>query len=171
MTRVIPPPTPRVVAAATDVVVGIAAGLAASLAMNLFQQAWSQVLAPPSNSPTATENAADAVSETISGKAARPKARKSLANVIHYTTGAVLGGVYGLASGLVPALTWGGGTLFAGAVWAAGDEVAVPALGLGPTPDRTDPKAHAFGLASHIVFGLTLDLVRRQLNGLISARR
>jgi len=170
MTEPRPLPMSRTTAAATDLLVGIAAGLTAALTMNLFQAAWTRISAPP-QSPTATENAADAVAETLAGKSAKPKARKSLANAIHYTTGAVLGGLYGVGSGLVPALTWGSGTVFAGAVWAVGDELAVSGLGLGPTPAETDPKDHAFGLASHIVFGLTLDLVRRQLNGLISARR
>jgi putative membrane protein len=166
-----PLPMSRTSAFATDLVVGIAAGLAASFAMNLFQAAWSQVAASPAKSPSATERAADAVSVTVAGKATKRTIRRTFANVIHYTTGALVGGVYGAASGLVPALTWGRGTLFAGGVWIASDELAVPALGLAPTADKTELKEHVFGLASHIVFGLTLDLVRRQLNGLISARR
>jgi hypothetical protein len=166
-----PLPMTRTAAIATDLLAGVAAGLAASLAMTLFQDAWSRLASPPTDAPSATDEAADDISQELAGRKAQPKGRKSLSNVLHYSTGAVLGGVYGAASGIVPALTYGRGTLFAAATWLTGDEIAVPALGLGPTPDKTDPKVHAFGFASHLIFGLTLDLVRRQLNGLISARR
>jgi hypothetical protein len=160
----------RTAAAATDFVVGIAAGLAAALAMNLFQAAWNKAAFPVSSAPTATENAADTISDAVSGKPATKKARKTLANAIHYTTGAALGGVYGLVSGVVPALTAGRGALLAGTTWVLGDELAVPSLGLAPPAGKTASKVHAYGLASHLVFGLTLDLVRRELNGLLSAR-
>ena len=46
--------------------------------------------------------------------------------------------------------------------WTA-DEVAVPALGFGPPPLETPASTHASALASHAVYGLTTDLVRRAL--------
>jgi uncharacterized membrane protein YagU involved in acid resistance len=147
------------------------AGVAAALAMSVFQSAWNRYAAPPSNGQGATEKAADALTEAISGKRATSSGRKSLANAVHYTTGTLLGGVYGLVSGIVPALTAGSGAISAGATWLLGDELAVPGLGLGPRPGKSHAQAHIYGLASHLVFGLTLDLVRRRLNGLISARR
>lgn len=165
-----PVPMTRAAAAAADLAVGIAAGLAAALAMNLFQSAWAKVASPPSEGPTATEEVADALSEAVSGKRATKRARRTLANIVHYATGALFGGVYGLVGGIVPGLTAGRGALFAGTTWMLGDEIAVPRLGLGPKPQETEAQAHAFGLASHLVFGLTLDFARRRLNGLISAR-
>jgi putative membrane protein len=165
-----PPPMTSLGAVTTDLVVGIVAGVAASLTMNLFQQVWANLVAAPPE-PSATEEAAYHVSGALSEEPASPKARKRLASVIHYTTGAVLGSIYGVASGVFPALTSAKGTAFGTAAWAVGDEVAVPLLGLGPPLGRTKLMDHALGLASHLVFGLTLDFVRRHLNAQISANR
>jgi len=60
--------------------------------------------------------------------------------------------------------------LFGSLVWLAADELAVPALRLGPPPNKVGLKDHALGLSSHLVFGLVLDLVRRKTNQLISPR-
>lgn len=166
-----PLPMTRTAATATDLMVGVAAGLTAALAMNLFQAGWVRLAAPPSKAKSATETAADALSRSVTGRNAKPAGRKALANAIHYATGAMLGGVYGVGSGIVPVLSWGQGTAFGAAVWAAGDEIVVPALGLAPPAGKTAAGLHAFGLASHLVFGVTLEVVRRQLNALISARR
>jgi putative membrane protein len=160
----------RTAAAATDLVVGVAAGVAAAFAMNLFQLAWSKAVSKPPE-PSATQDAAYHLSGTLTGHVASPTGRKILGNVIHYTTGAVLGGVYGLISGVFPTLTFGKGTAFGTAVWATADEIAVPLVGLGPPLGRTDAVDHAYGLASHLIFGLTLDFVRRHLNARISAPR
>lgn len=168
--HVVPPPMTRSAAIATDLVVGVAAGLAASFAMNQFQALWAKVVPMP-NGPTSAEKAADLVSEELSGEPVRASAKKKADSIIHYATGAVLGGLYGLAAGVVPAVTLGSGILFGGAIWLLGDEMAVPALRLGPAPDKADARQHALGIASHVIFGLTLDLVRRRVNALISPLR
>jgi hypothetical protein len=49
-----------------------------------------------------------------------------------------------------------GGALFAGA-----DEIAVPALGLAPSPKKAPLSQHLYGLASHVVYGVTGEMVRR----------
>ena len=51
---------------------------------------------------------------------------------------------------------------------AAADEALVPLLRLAP-PTETDIREHGVGLASHIVFGLSLDFLRRHINSAISA--
>jgi putative membrane protein len=160
----------RSAAIATDLVVGIAAGVVASIAMSLFQKVWAQAYTAPAE-PNATEGAAYLLSGSITGHPATPKERKALGSLIHYTTGAMLGGMYGLVSGILPSLTVAKGSAFGTAVWAVGDEVAVPLLGLGPPLGRTDISDHAYGLASHLVFGVTLDFVRRHLNARISVYR
>jgi putative membrane protein len=157
-------------AVATDLAVGIAAGLAASLVMSLFQKAWTKTVATPSG-PSATDDAAYHLSSAVTGRPATPKGRKALSGVIHYTAGAILGGVYGLMSGVFPSVTGAKGAAFGATVWAVGDEVAVPLLGLGSPLGRTDPLEHAYGLASHVVFGVTLDFVRRRLNARIAELR
>jgi uncharacterized membrane protein YagU involved in acid resistance len=53
------------------------------------------------------------------------------------------------------------GATFGTSVWATADEVAVPLLGLsGPTTERP-AEPHLQSLASHIVFGIATEAVRR----------
>jgi putative membrane protein len=165
----IPLPMTRTAAAVTDVAVGIAAGLAAAAAMNLFRSVWSKSALSPPRRPSAPGEAVDALSEAISAKRATKDGRKTLAKAVH-TAGAFVGSLYGLISGIVPAVTAGRGILFGAATWILGDELTVPRLGLGPEPAATDTRQHVYSLASHLVFGLTLDFIRRPLNRLISAQ-
>lgn len=152
----------------TDIAVGAVAGLVAAGVMHAFQRAWAMGIDEPDGTP-ATHRAADAISEAVSGEPV-PPSRKALAgNAVHYTTGALIGAAYGLLAGLAPIITVGRGTLFGAAVFALGDELAVPALGFGPRASETPPEVHAYSGASHAVFSLTMDFVRRKLNERISA--
>ena len=160
----------RTSAAATDLVVGAAAGLVAALAMNLFQSAWTRLAGSEEPDETAASRAADAVSQEVSGEPVKRSAKKSADRVVHYLTGAALGGLYGLGGGFMPALMRGGGALFGGTIWVLADEVAVPMLRLGPAPTKTGIQDHALGLAAHLVFGMVLDLSRRTLNAAISRK-
>jgi len=90
---------------------------------------------------------------------------------VHYLTGAAIGGVYGLIAGLMPAATLGRGILFGASTWLMGDELAVPALKLGPPAEDVDAQQHTYSALSHAVFALTLDQVRRFLNQRLAQRR
>jgi uncharacterized membrane protein YagU involved in acid resistance len=124
----------------------------------------------PQTGETAATKAADAASETVSGKPVMKSVREKADTVIHYLTGAAMGGFYGLAGGAAPFLLRGRGSLFGISAWLLADEVAVPLLGFAPRPSRTKPADHILGIASHLVFGLTLDWCRRKLNQSIAAR-
>jgi putative membrane protein len=80
---------------------------------------------------------------------------------VHYAFGAAVGGAYGLLAELAPATAGGGGLPFGTAVWLAADEAALPALGLSPPPTEYPLSSHAHSLASHWIYGVTTDLVRR----------
>jgi putative membrane protein len=164
-------PMTRTAAAATDLLVGVAAGLVAALAMNAFQSAWTRLADAPEVNDTAASRAASAVSEEVSGEPLKPSVKKSADSVVHYLTGAAAGGFYGLVGGLFPRLMWGRGLLFGGVCWLLGDEIAVPAMRLGPPPGETEPEDHVLALCSHMVFGAVLDLTRRVLNLAVSAER
>ncbi len=47
------------------------------------------------------------------------------------------------------------------------DEALVPAVGLSGPPWRSPASTHAYSLASHFVFGLTLEVVRRGIHDLL----
>lgn len=140
---------------------GIAAGLVASLAMNLFQKAWASALpVHGAGDDPATVKAAQRVSRAATGEFFAKEDKVAAGNAVHYAFGAMLGGAYGLLAEYRPEVTRGYGTLF-GAASAGFDEVGVPAAGLSGPPTDFPAATHAYGLASHIVFGGVTEATRR----------
>ena len=66
----------------------------------------------------------------------------------------------GLVAEIVPQTTAGAGTLF-GAGLARADEGVTPLLGLSKSASEYPLSVHAAAFASHIVYGLTAEGVRR----------
>jgi len=90
------------------------------------------------------------------------KDEKELGGAIaHYAMGATSGALYGAMAELVPLTTVGGGLPFGAAVWLSADEWIVPQLGLSRSPTEYPLSTHAYSFASHLVYGLTTELVRR----------
>jgi hypothetical protein len=54
-------------------------------------------------------------------------------------------------------------------VWLAGDEVALPALGLLEHPARYPLPVHANSMASHVVYGVTTEAARRLFRSALRA--
>lgn len=155
------------------VAAGVAGGLAASFVMDQFQAAWLALASgngkrkareskrrSPEQEP-ATEKAASAVSEGLFGHELTEGEKKVGGAAVHYAVGGLTGGVYGAVAELAPALGKGAGLPFGTVVWLVVDEGAVPALGLSKPVTEYPLSNHAYALASHFVFGLTTDLVRR----------
>lgn len=71
--------------------------------------------------------------------------------------------MYGACAELVPEVTAGAGLPFGAAFWLVADEAAVPLLGLSKGPTEYPLSVHAYALASHFVYGLTAELVRRAM--------
>ena len=148
---------------------GAAAGLVASLVMNQFQSLWSKLAEANSggeedsgdDEEPATTKAADMAAEIAPGEPVPEPLRKYADPVVHYTTGAVVGAVYGALAEVWPKITKGGGAAYGGLVAIGLDEGVVPALGLGPGPLETPPSTHMYGLSSHVVFGWALEATRR----------
>jgi putative membrane protein len=145
---------------------GIAAGLVASAAMAAFQ-AQAQKLLPDQggDDDPATVKAADAVSEAVIDNPVPAPYREQAGQAVHYITGAVLGGIYGVLTEYRPEARSGFGSAYGIATAALLDEAAVPALDLGPTPDETPLAEHAYGAASHLVYGWVLEGVRALITG------
>src|SRR5215831_9326800 len=49
------------------------------------------------------------------------------------------------------------------AVWLIADEIIVPALGLSKPPTKYPLSTHASSIASHLVYGMTTEIVRREI--------
>lgn len=152
---------------------GLAGGLVASFAMNQFQAALEKLKPaqqtngqpPPSDDP-ATVKVANVVSRQVFSRDLEKKEKDSAGNAVHYAFGAAVGGLYGALAEAARAPGKGFGTLFGSVLWFLADEIAVPAFGLSKAPAAYPASVHASALASHLVYGVTTDLVRRGLRAI-----
>jgi hypothetical protein len=143
---------------------GAAAGLAASWVMSKFHGAWKDASdeADDGGEPN-TVKAADAVAEATMGEPLPDKYREPAGTAVHYGFGTFLGVVYGAAVELRPATSAGFGTAYGAAVSLLADEMAMPTLGFSPPAPEVAASTHLRGFVSHLVFGVSLEGVRRLL--------
>ena len=148
---------------------GLVAGLVASWTMNQFQALLSKLSEEEKtgsdDETPATVKAADAISEEVFGHELTKGENEVAGSAVHYAFGAATGGEYGAMAEFVPDVTAGAGMSFGTAVWLLADEAAVPLLGLSNSPTRYPLSKHAYALASHFVYGLTTEVVRRAVRG------
>ena len=165
---------------------GLVGGLVASWTMNQFQEAWSKAAEgfekphgaqsmqtsegeqpgrgsgqDKENQDDATVKAARAISEGIFGHELKEHEKKAAGAAVHYAFGTVTGGLYGAVAEFSPEVTVGAGLPFGAAFWLVADETMVPLLGLSKPPTEYPVSTHVYALASHLVFGLTAEIVRR----------
>lgn len=112
-------------------------------------------------SEPATAKAASAIAEPLLGRELEDDEKKIASEASHYTMGITSGIIYGMTAEKMPLATIGFGAGFGAAVWAIADEAVVPALGLSKPPTEYGWKTHAYALASHVVYGVTTESVRR----------
>jgi uncharacterized membrane protein YagU involved in acid resistance len=169
---------------AAGIVAGLVGGLVGTWAMSEFQGLWSRAVdgrEPRSaagrhdardwqernEDQNANESAAQAIAHaTIERRLTREELRYGAA-AVHYAFGGVMGALYGGLSEVSPTVRTFGGAGWGTAVWIGGDKVAVPLLGLS-NPDEPLPlEANAQALAAHIVYGMTVEAVRRGVRALL----
>jgi putative membrane protein len=165
---------------------GIIGGLAGAWAMNEFQsvsqtvsKAWKQSAnqgdkshqqggdSQDSQEDDATMKTADRLAMIFTHQHLNKKQKKKAGPLVHFAYGALLGAVYGAISETAPMVTKGFGTAYGTAVWVGGDEIGVPAFGLSKPPTEYPLSVHANSLVSHVVYGASLDLVRRGVRALL----
>lgn len=168
---------------------GVAGGLVGSFAMNQFQALWGKLQAnevrphgaqslqqgspqrgigrelaergvdePDDNAAVRTGNA---VSELVLNHHLTKAEKETAGAVAHYAMGVTSGAIYGAMAEMMPAATVAEGLPFGAAVWLIADEGIVPAAGLSRKPSEYPPSIHAYSFASHLVYGLTTEIVRR----------
>lgn len=159
------------------VIAGIAGGLVAAWVMNQFTAKAGPPLKKVIESPEqlqadakqaqdgpqqdATMKTADAIAATATGgQHLTFEQQQKGGPVVHYTFGALMGGLYGLLAEYSSAVRSGFGTTFGSALFTGADLLAVPALNLSGSP-TDQPSALATPFASHLVYGATTELVRR----------
>ena len=166
-------------------VAGLAGGLVASWTMNRFQDVWMKLSASDDSAnkqsseqnknleadqleasdndeqDDATVKAASAVSKGIFGHRLTKDEKKIAGSAVHYSLGTGVGGLYGAVAEVVPEVTNGAGLPFGAAFWLVVDETAVPLLGLSKGPTNYPVSTHGYALTSHLVYGLTAEVIRR----------
>lgn len=151
---------------------GLIGGLAATWVMTRLQNAISQMSESKENGneekkkqenggENATVKAAEAISGTVFDHELKKSEKEFAGNAVHYAFGTSMGALYGAAAEIAPVTSKGYGLPFGTALFLAADEVAVPALGLSESPTEYPVSTHVYGLTSHLIYGVTADLVRR----------
>ena len=171
------------------VAAGFAGGLAASFVMNQFQSALGKLMEneerphgaqslqqgspdhgigrelaergvdePDDNAAVRTGNA---VSEMVLDHHLTKAEKEKAGAIAHYAMGVTSGAIYGAMAEVMPVATAGEGLPFGAAVWLIADEAIVPAAGLSRKPTDYPLSIHVYSFASHLVYGLTTELVRR----------
>lgn len=142
--------------------------------MDEFQYGWAKVASShnqpngngdsqESNDEPATVKAAELVSKNVFRHELLVSEKNARTNAVHYAPGGTSGAVYGAAAELIPGVTSEAGLPFGTAIWLAVDEGAVPLPGLARGPTNYPLSTHLYALASHFVYGLTTEVVRRTL--------
>jgi uncharacterized membrane protein YagU involved in acid resistance len=145
---------------------GVAAGLVASAAMAAFQHQAEKLLPEDGeDADPATVKAADVASKALTNAPVPEPYREQAGQVVHYIAGAVLGGIYGVITEYKPEASAGFGSAYGIATSALLDEGLVPAADLAPGPEDTPLAQHAYGAASHLVYGIVLEGVRWLIAG------
>jgi hypothetical protein len=161
-------------------VAGLVGGIAGTFAMSEFQAFWSRAIdgyesdsaggrhdardwQERSEDDNANEQTAQMVAVHTIGRTLNDDELSIAAPAVHYAFGSAMGALYGMAVENAPVVRAGSGSAFGAAVWIGADEIAMPMLGLeSPDNDRTF-ELHAQSFASHIVYGVTTELVRRAI--------
>ena len=170
---------------------GLVGGLVASWTMNRFQSAWTkaaegfekphgaQSMQPSEggqpghgsehakkNQDDATVKVARAISKGALGHELRESEKEEAGALVHYAFGTVAGGFYGAIAEFAPEVTVGTGLPFGAGFWLIADETVVPLLGLSKPLTGYPVTTHVYALSSHLVFGLTAEIVRRTLRNM-----
>ncbi len=155
-------------------VAGLVGGLVASFVMSEFQALLSAISEEEKKSKNKKEDepanvkTAEAISENVFDHRLKKSEKEPAGEAVHYAMGATSGLIYGIVSEIAPVSTVGLGLPFGAAVWLVADDVIVPALGLAKPATQYPLLTHAYALSSHLVYGLTTNLVRRAVRDLLN---
>lgn len=149
---------------------GAAGGLGASWIMEKFQgvayPAFQFLGAASESDPPAPESAARAATRVLVGTRLDGNYAMPGASFVHYAVGAAAGGVYGALAEGRPEVTRWKGTAFGIVSATVVDQILVPLFGFAKPAWRYSLATHAYGYASHVVFGVATEAIRRRIRNL-----
>jgi hypothetical protein len=144
---------------------GALAGAAATYVMTQFQNRTSPLVRKiegsssnrnDSNEEPATTRVAEKIYSSVRHADLPDDQKETAGSIVHYAFGTMTGLGFGALSGLLPESIVGRGLLYGGLVWLFADEIGTVAAKLAPPPSQVSKTMHAYGLASHLVYGAAL---------------
>lgn len=164
------------------IVAGLAGGLAGAWTMNQFQKGYSKASEAlstrmndghskkhASNGPDATMVTADRLARSVLGRGLTRDEKQKAGPIVHYAFASAVGSAYGAAAEYAPNVKKFAGVPFGAALFIGADEVALPVFKLSRGPREYPISAHLYGLSSHLVYGLTIEMVRRGVRRALGA--
>jgi putative membrane protein len=110
--------------------------------------------------------AASAIAEPVLGRELTEREKDIGGPVMHYVFGATVGALYGAAAEFDRLPTRGAGLPYGTSVWLIADEIGMHAAGFATRPADYPLSRHVATLSTHLVFGVTVEAVRRMLRGM-----
>lgn len=164
------------------IVAGLAGGLVGAWTMNQFQKGYtkaSEALSTRMNGghskkngsdgPDATMVMADRLARSVLGRGLTRDEKQKAGPIVHYAFASAVGSAYGATAEYAPNVKKFSGVPFGAALFIGADEVALPVLKLSRGPREYPLSTHLYGLSSHLVYGLTIELVRRGVRRALGA--
>lgn len=164
------------------IVAGAVGGFAASWVMGQFHALSNKAIGKVTSKETfrelqraaadaqeATAKVADRVSQPLLRRKLRYSEKQRAKPIVHYAFGSAVGAVYGATAEYRPIVRKFAGAPFGAAVFAGADQLALPALHLTRKPTEYPPALHATEFGAHIVYGVTLESVRRLVRLILRA--
>jgi putative membrane protein len=143
------------------VVAGLVAGLAATAAKSVAEKFYPPRTHGEPEPPTA-------LAEKIAGHSLSDGTKAIASESIHWAFGAATGAVYGAAAEFFPMVTDKEGTSFGLMLMSLTHETALPAMGLAAPPEEQTTREHTSEAATHILYGVVTERVRRIVRGLLN---
>lgn len=164
------------------IVAGVAGGLAGAYTMGLFAklctkasekvndpQRHKELQRAAADAHESTAKTADRLLRPVLGRRLTSSERDTAKPIVHYGFGSVVGGLYGASTEYLPVTKSLAGAPFGAAVFVGGHSLALPALNL-TKKNREYPLAlHATEFGSHLVYGVTMEGVRRLVRRILHA--
>jgi hypothetical protein len=110
------------------------------------------------------------VHEAVTGEEPDEERKRKLSNAVHWGYGVAMGTAYALLRRRSGAPDAEGGLALGAMLWAVGDELAVPLLGLSRGPTAYPMAQHAHRLGAHLAYGLAVSSATQVFYSLTDSR-
>jgi len=141
---------------AAGAIAGLVATAAKSIAEKLYPPRTHGEPEPPA-----------ALAEKLAGHPLAAPTKTLAAEGIHWAFGAAAGAAYGAIAEFYPAVTAKEGAEFGLVLMSLTHETALPALGIAAPAESQTTREHTSEAATHIVYGVVAERVRRSVRGLL----